>query len=70
MRWVALQHEVPLFDRFNVMRLWAELGTFDFTNSANKLDTAEQVHDCIGRLLADLIVEAAKQGGPPADGGR
>ncbi|MET0873236.1 MAG: GDSL-type esterase/lipase family protein, partial [Pseudolabrys sp.] len=29
MRWVALQQEVPLFDRFSIMRLWSDLGTFD-----------------------------------------
>ena len=26
MRWVALQQEVPLFDRFSIMKLWADLG--------------------------------------------
>ena len=62
MRWVALQHEVPLFDRFSIMKLWADLGTFDFTTATNKLDMAKQVHDCIGRLLSDLVVEAAKPG--------
>ena len=68
MRWVAVQHEVPLFDRFAIMKLWAELGTFDFTTAVNKLDMAQQVHDCIGRLLSDLVIEAAKPGGPRADG--
>ena len=61
MRWVALQREVPLFDRFGIMELWSELGTFNFFSATNELDTAERVHDCIARLLADLIVEAAKQ---------
>jgi hypothetical protein len=65
MRWVALQHEFPLFDRFSIMKLWAELGTFDLYSATKKLDTAERVHDCIGRLLADLIVEASKPGGAP-----
>jgi hypothetical protein len=60
MRWVALQREVPLFDRFGIMELWSELGTFNFFSATNELDTAERVHDCIARLLADLIVEAAK----------
>ena len=64
MRWVALQHEFPLFDRFSIMKLWAELGTFDLYSATKKLDTAERVHDCIGRLLADLIVESVKPGGP------
>jgi len=68
MRWVAVQHEVPLFDRFAMMKLWAELGTFDFTTAVNKLDMAQQVHDCIGRLLSDLVVEGAKAGGPRAGG--
>ena len=63
MRWVALQHEIPLFDRFSIMKVWAELGTFDLYSATKKLDTAERVHDCIGRLLADLIAEAAKPGG-------
>ena len=70
MRWVALQQEVPLFDRFSIMRLWADLGTFDFTQHTKKLDMAEHVHDCIGRLLAELVIESAKPEGPPAESGR
>lgn len=66
MRWVALQQEIPLLDRFSIMKLWAELGTFDFSTSTKKLDMAERVHDCIGRLLADLIVEASKPVAAPA----
>lgn len=70
MRWVALQQEVPLFDRFSVMRLWADIGTFDFYSATKKLDMAERVHDCIGRLLADLVVAATKPSEPHAEGGR
>jgi hypothetical protein len=65
-RWVALQHEVPLFNRFDIMRLWADLGTFDFTDSPNKIEMAKRVHNCIGWLLADLIT--AKP--PSSEGGR
>jgi hypothetical protein len=65
MHWVALQRGVPLFDRFGIMELWSELGTFNFFSATNELDTAERVHDCIARLLADLIVEAAKPAAPP-----
>jgi len=65
MRWVALQHEVPLFDRFSIMKLWSELGTFDLTSDTKKLDIAQRVHDCLGRLLGDLIIEATKSGGEP-----
>lgn len=68
MRWVALQHELPVFDRFSIMKLWADLGTFNLTTATNKLDMAEHVHACIGRLLSDLVVEAAKPAGPKPDG--
>ncbi len=70
MRWVALQQEVPLFDRFSIMKVWSDLGTFDLNSATKKLDTAERVHDCIGRLLADLVIESAKSGAPHAEGGR
>jgi len=58
-RWVALEHAVNLFDRQSIMRQWSELGTFDLLAATKSLDTAAKVHDCIGRLLADLIFEAA-----------
>lgn len=70
MRWVAVQHEIPLFDRFAVMKTWADLGIFDFNVATKTLDMAERVHDCIGRLLADLVLEAVKPEGPQAEGGR
>jgi hypothetical protein len=70
MRWVALQQEVPLFDRFSIMKLWADTGIFDLYATTKKLDTAELVHDCIGRLLADLVVESAKPDEPHAASGR
>ena len=70
MRWVALQQEVPLFDRFSIMKLWADLGTFDLYSATKKLDMAEQVHDCIGQLLADLVFQSAKPDEPRAESGR
>jgi hypothetical protein len=70
MRWVALQQEVPLFDRFSIMRLWSDLGTFDLYSATKKLDIAERVHDCIGRLLADLVIAAAKPEERPTNGSR
>ncbi|HWK95682.1 MAG TPA: SGNH/GDSL hydrolase family protein [Pseudolabrys sp.] len=60
MRWVAVRQEVPVFDRFNLMKAWYEQGTFDLYSTTKKLDMASLVHDCLGRLLADLIVDAAK----------
>ena len=70
MQWVALQRGVPLLDRFGIMKLWSELGTFNLFSATNKLDTAERIHDCIARLLADLIVEATKPAEPPVESGR
>ena len=70
MRWVALQQEVPIFDRFSIMKLWADFGTFDLYSATKKLDIAERVHDCIGRLLADLVIGAAKPDEPHAEGVR
>ena len=66
MRWVALQYDVPLFDRFALMKHWTELGTFDLYDARKNTDTAERVHDCIGKLLAGLIAGAVKQAGTPA----
>jgi hypothetical protein len=60
MRFVALQREVPLFDRLAVMKHWNEMGVFDLYTTTKKTDTAEKVHDCIGRLLGRLIVDGAK----------
>jgi hypothetical protein len=59
-----------LFDRFAIMKLWADTGTFDLYSATKKLDMAEHVHDCIGRLLAELVITAAKPSEPHAEGGR
>jgi hypothetical protein len=63
MRWVALQREVSLFDRFSLMKTWSELGKFRLRHAPNKLDTARRVHDCIADLLGELLVVAIRQGG-------
>ena len=60
MRIIALQHEILLFDRLAIMRRWGELGTFDLNEVTKKMDTANRVHDCIGHLLGDLILEASR----------
>jgi lysophospholipase L1-like esterase len=69
LRWVAVQQEVPLFDRFSIMKLWSDLGTFDLTSPTKQLDIAEHVHNCLGVLLADLVIEASKPEEPPAIAG-
>ena len=68
MRGVALREEIPIFDRLAVMKEWNDQGTFDLSTTTKNSEMAEQVHVCIGRLLADLVVGAiefakeAKQG--------
>lgn len=57
MRFVALQHSVNLFDRFAVMKHWNEAGIFDLTAATKKMDMAERVHECFGKLLARLILD-------------
>jgi lysophospholipase L1-like esterase len=58
MQGVALEREIPLFDRFAVMKEWNDEGTFDLYAATKNPETAEHVHACIGELLADFIVEA------------
>ncbi len=74
MRWVSLQHEVPLFDRLGIMKFWHEHGTFDLLSPTKRLEVAEQVHACIGQLLASYIDSAigitdapSAEGVPPKD---
>ena len=67
MRLVALQHDVLLFDRFAIMKQWNELGTFDLYAATKKTDIAERVHECIGRLVGDLMLQAAGMAGTKKD---
>jgi hypothetical protein len=60
MRIVALQREAVLFDRFSIMKRWNESGVFDLYGATRTTSVAERVHDCLGRLLADVIVGGAK----------
>lgn len=60
MRIVALQRELILFDRFTVMKRWNESGVFDLYGATRKTDVAERVHDCLGRLLAGVVIDGIK----------
>jgi len=68
MRLVAIQHEISLFDRFGVMKHWNEQGIFDLYSATKKTDVADRVHQCIGRLLSNQILDAAKLAGNPGKG--
>lgn len=59
MRVDAQEHNVPLFDRFAIMRHWNDTGRFDLFNSTHGLALARSVHDCLGHALAGFILGAA-----------
>jgi lysophospholipase L1-like esterase len=59
MRVAAQQHEVPLFDRLSIMRHWSDTGEFDLYATGKDNVLAFRVHDCIGRGMADMIMDAA-----------
>ena len=50
--------EVPLFDRYEIMRYWNVAGTFDLTSLKDD-GLYEKIHTCIGELLADFILRGA-----------
>jgi hypothetical protein len=60
MRIVALQREAVLFDRFSIMKRWNENGVFDLYGATRTTNIAERVHDCLGRLVANMVVAGAK----------
>jgi hypothetical protein len=62
MRVVAQQHEVPLFDRFAIMRHWNEAGDFDLFSASHGVDLAKRVHACLGRALSKFVLDAARLG--------
>jgi lysophospholipase L1-like esterase len=68
MRIVALKREVVLFDRFTIMKRWNEGGVFDLYGATRTTNVAERVHDCLGRLLADVVIAGGKLA-PAADKG-
>lgn len=59
MRVVAQQHEIPLLDRLAIMRHWSDTGAFDLYAAGKDNVLAHRVHDCIGRGIAALIIDAA-----------
>ncbi len=59
MRVVAQQHDVPLFDRFAIMRHWNDQGDFDLFSTSHGVDLAKRVHDCLGRALSTFVISAA-----------
>ena len=62
MRVVAQQHDIPLFDRFAIMRHWNDAGDFDLFSTSHGTDLAKRVHGCLGRALSKFVLHAARLG--------
>ena len=62
MRVVAQQHEIQLFDRLAIMRHWSDTDAFDLYAAGKDNVLAQRVHDCIGRAIASMIIDAAHLG--------
>jgi lysophospholipase L1-like esterase len=60
MRVVALLRNIPLYDRLAIMRHWSEVGAFDFYAAGRDNVLAQRVHNCIGRTIAALIIDAGR----------
>jgi lysophospholipase L1-like esterase len=60
MRAVAQQRGVPLFDRVGMMHYWSDVGAFNLYAAGKDNVLAQRVHDCIGRVIASLIVDAGR----------
>ena len=60
MRWVAREQQVPLFDRLAIMRNWNDTGAIDLYAAPKDVTIAKRLHDCIGRALASLIIDAGR----------
>jgi hypothetical protein len=59
MRVVAQLHDIPLFDRFAIMRHWNDSGDFDLFSATHGVELAKRVHACIGRALSKFVIDAA-----------
>ncbi|HEX3348218.1 MAG TPA: hypothetical protein VHS58_08975, partial [Acetobacteraceae bacterium] len=50
-----------LFPRFDLMKHWVEVGSIDMERAdrANRESVASAVHACLGRALAQFVLQAA-----------
>ena len=56
-RWVSQVRDVSLFNRYEIMKYWAETGVFDLSAMRND-GVYEKLHRCLGGLLSDFIIRA------------
>lgn len=57
MRIISQEKDVPLFDRYGIMRYWFDTRQFDLYARARGMALARRVHECIGRALSSLIID-------------
>ncbi len=55
LRWTVKSDGAALFNRYDIMRYWAEEGTFDLSDLQPGASMFEDVHRCVGDLLARFI---------------
>lgn len=57
-------HDAPLFDRYGIMKYWVDNGRFDFDSAPadERPARADAAHACLGRLLAEFVLQAAGVG--------
>jgi hypothetical protein len=60
MRVVSQQRAVPLFDRVGIMHYWSDIGAFNLYAAGKDNVLAHRVHDCIGRAIASLVIDAGR----------
>jgi hypothetical protein len=49
-----------VFDRVGIMHYWSDVGAFNFYAAGKDNVLAQRVHDCIGRAIASLIIDAGR----------
>jgi hypothetical protein len=59
MRRVADVRDVPFFNRYRIMREWNDAGTFDLSALHIGRAEYEEIHGCLGALMAEFLVRAA-----------
>jgi len=66
MQQVAQSRKVLLFDRFEVMRSWADSGSVELDPAGKdaKLKLIDKVHGCVAALIARMIVTATGDKAP------
>ncbi len=62
MRAVAARHGISVFQRYEIMEHWARTGRVEFERlpKPERTRMADQVYDCLARLLAGVIIARLK----------